>query len=141
MTAKKRTDVIIDGKVYTISGYEEEEYLQKIASYINAKIQESNEDEGFRRLPLETRYTLLALNITDEFFKAKDAIEKSQLDTQQQEKEIYDLKHDLISDQIKIEDYENKIKALEGEKQELLLQKSKLEASLEDALLGDMKND
>ena len=38
MTAKKSAEVIIDGKVYTLSGYEEEGYLQKVASYINNKI-------------------------------------------------------------------------------------------------------
>lgn len=33
MSAKTDTEVIIDGKVFTISGYESEEYLQKVASY------------------------------------------------------------------------------------------------------------
>ena len=63
------------------------------------------------------------------------------MDMDQKEKEIYALKHDLIADQIKIENYEEKISALETDKQELLVQKSKLEASLEDALLGDITED
>ena len=33
MSAKNDTEVIIGGKVFTISGYESEEYLQKVASY------------------------------------------------------------------------------------------------------------
>ena len=40
MAAKTDAEVIIDGKVYTLSGYESEEYLQKIASYLNGKIAE-----------------------------------------------------------------------------------------------------
>ena len=35
MALKSDTEVIIGGKVYTISGYESEEYMQKVASYIN----------------------------------------------------------------------------------------------------------
>ena len=35
MSAKKNTEVLIGGKKYTISGYEEEEYLQRVATYIN----------------------------------------------------------------------------------------------------------
>lgn len=141
MAAKKSAEVIIDGKVYTLSGYEEEDYLQKVGAYINNKISEFNEMEEFCRLSADTRSTLLALNIADDYFKAKESVDKYQMDMDQKEKEIYDLKHDLIADQIKLENYEEKIKALEADKQELLVQKSKLEASLEDALLGDIAED
>ena len=37
MSSKNTTEVIIGGKVFTLGGYESEEYLQKIASYINNK--------------------------------------------------------------------------------------------------------
>ena len=30
MSAKTNAEVVIDGKVYTLSGYEGEEYLQKV---------------------------------------------------------------------------------------------------------------
>ena len=42
MAAKNNTEVIIDGKVYTLSGYESQEYLQKVATYINDKIAASS---------------------------------------------------------------------------------------------------
>ena len=42
MSAKTNAEVVIGGKVYTLSGFESEEYLQKIASYINTKISEAN---------------------------------------------------------------------------------------------------
>ena len=38
MSPKTDTEVIIGGKVFTLSGYESEDYMQKIASYINGKI-------------------------------------------------------------------------------------------------------
>lgn len=136
MTAKKSAEVIIGGKVYTLSGYEEEAYLQKVAAYINSKLNEFNEIDEYRRFSVDTKATLVELNIADDFFKAKDQIEKYEEDMELKEKEIYDLKHDLIANQIKVESLEESVKTLERENKELLMLKSKLEASLEDALLG-----
>ena len=88
MTAKKSAEVIIDGKVYTLSGYEEEGYLQKVGTYINNKINEFNEMDEFRRLSADTRHTLIALNIADDYFKAKESVDKYEFDMEQKEKEI-----------------------------------------------------
>ena len=75
MSAKNDTEVIIGGKVFTISGYESEEYLQKVASYINNKYIEYQKIDSFHRLPIETQNVLLHLNIADDYFKAKNQIE------------------------------------------------------------------
>ena len=40
MSPKTDTEVLIGGKVFTLSGYESEDYMQKIASYINNKMTE-----------------------------------------------------------------------------------------------------
>ena len=50
MSSKTDTEVIIGGKVFTLSGYESEEYLQKVASYLNNKMNEYQKIDGFRRL-------------------------------------------------------------------------------------------
>ena len=49
MAEKTDTEVLIGGRVFTLSGYESEEYLQKIALYINNKVSEYNKVEGFKR--------------------------------------------------------------------------------------------
>ena len=71
MSPKTDTEVIIGGKVFTLSGYESEDYMQKIASYINGKITEYGKLDGFRRQPLDKQNILLQLNIADDYFKAK----------------------------------------------------------------------
>ena len=71
MAVKTDTEVIIGGKVLTLSGYESEEYLQKVASYINNKLAEYGRVESFRRQPVDTQHVLLELNIADDYFKAK----------------------------------------------------------------------
>lgn len=136
MSEKTSAEVIIGGKVYTLSGYESEEYLQRVAAYINNKMNEFKGMEELRRFSNDMRATLLQLNIADDYFKAKALVEKLEQEIEQKDKEIYDLKHDLISNQIKAESDEKARKKLEAENQELLLNKAKLEASLEDSLLG-----
>ena len=103
MAAKTSAEVVIDGKVYTLSGYEGEEYLQKVAAYINNKISEFDGIEDYRHIPLNMKNTLIQLNIADDYFKAKAQVEKLERDLENKEKELYDLKHDLISNQVKRE--------------------------------------
>jgi cell division protein ZapA len=135
MSAKTSAEVIIDGKVYTLSGYEGQEYMQKVAAYVNGKINEFDAIEDYRHLPLNMKATLIQLNIADDYFKAKAQVEKLEHDIEQKDKDIYDLKHDLISNQVKTETAEASLKELEAQNKELLLNKARLEATLEDKLL------
>ena len=140
MSAKTNAEVVIDGKVYTLSGYEGEEYLQKVGAYINSKINEFDSIDEYRHLPLNMKATLIQLNIADDYFKAKDKAEKLEHDMELKEKEIYDLKHELISNQVKTETAEERAAKLEAENKELLLNKSRLEEALEEQLLDKNKN-
>ena len=135
MSAKTSAEVVIDGKVYTLSGYEGEEYLQKVAAYINSKINEFDAMDNTRHLPWNMKDTLIQLNIADDYFKAKAQVEKLEHELEMKERELYDLKHDLIACKIKTQSADERIKELETENKELLLNKTRLEATLEDALL------
>lgn len=115
MSVKTDTEVIIGGKVFTLSGYESEEYLQKVASYINNKLSEYNKIESFRRQPQDTQNVLMQLNLADDYFKAKKQISLLEEEIQSKEKELYNLKHELIASQIKLENMEKNIKGLQTE--------------------------
>lgn len=115
MSSKTDTEVIIGGKVLTLSGYESEEYLQKVASYINNKLNEYNKVDSFRRQPMDKQSVLLQLNIADDYFKAKKQITILEEELQAKEKELYDLKHELISSQIKLESSEEQVRSLQQE--------------------------
>lgn len=115
MSTKTDTEVIIAGKVFTLSGYESEEYLQRVASYINNKIAEYNKVDSFKRQSLDTQNVLLQLNIADDYFKAKKQISLLEEELQNKEKEMYDLKHELIASQIKLENTEKSVKSLQTE--------------------------
>ena len=53
MSAKTSAEVVIDGKVYTLSGYEGEEYLQKVASILT--------ERSMSLLPLKNTGTFLSI--------------------------------------------------------------------------------
>ncbi len=133
MSAKTDTEVIIGGKVFTLSGYESEEYLQRVASYINNKMTEYGKVDSFRRQPLDTQNVLLQLNIADDYFKAKKQISLLEEDIQSKEKELYDLKHELITSQIKLENTEKNVKSLQAEINENAKKMIRMEMELKDA--------
>ena len=55
MPAKNTIKVLIGGKIITLSGYESEEYLQSVASYMNHKLAQLSELPGYNRQPVETK--------------------------------------------------------------------------------------
>ncbi len=129
-SSKNCTEVLIGGKVFSLSGFESEEYLQKVSTYLNHKITECSNIDGYRRQSAETRSTLLALNIADDYFKAKRQGAVLEQDVEQKDKEMYDLKHELISTQIKCEGLEQELEKLKEEKQQLQMRIVKMEAEM-----------
>ena len=132
MSAKTSAEVVIDGKVYTLSGYEGEEYLQKVASYINGKINEFTSIEEYRHIPLNMKNTLIQLNIADDYFKARKQGGTLESDIEAKDKEMYDLKHELISAQIKLENAEKQGKELQKQLNEDAKKIVRLETELKD---------
>ena len=135
MASKTDTEVIIGGRVFTLCGYESEEYLQKVASYINNKLVEYGKVDSFRRQNVDMQNVLLQLNIADDFFKAKKQISAMEEDMEAKEKELYDLKHELIAAQIKLENCEKSLKSLRDENHEKDKKIIRLETELKEQKL------
>ena len=129
-SAKHFTEVLIGGKVYTLSGFEGEEYLQKVSSYLNHKINQCSSSEGYRKQNADTRNVLLAINIADDYFKAKKQGDSMENDIEMKDKEMYDLKHELISAQIKVDNMEKEILKMKDENNDLQMQIVKLETEI-----------
>lgn len=132
MAVKTDVEVIIGGKMFTLSGYESEEYLQKVASYINNKTNEYNKVDAFKRQPFDRQSVLLQLNIADDYFKAKKQIDVLEEEVKTKEKELYDLKHELISTQIKLENLEKNNKHMQTELNESAKKIVRLETEIKD---------
>ena len=117
MAKKNTAEVLINGKIYTISGYESTAYLQKVAVYLNEMEDKVSQMEGYRRLGSEEKQLLKNMNLADEYFKAYDAKEQLEKELENREKEIYSLKHDLIDARMEKDNLMKRIQELEGELQ------------------------
>ena len=103
MKKENQTEVLIDGKVYAISGEEKTDYIQKVAQFVNEKLQEVRTIPGYKRMEEEYRELLLNLNIADAYFKEKEAFERLSAEMEEKERELYAVKHDMVSTQMKLE--------------------------------------
>lgn len=129
-SSKNYTEVLIGGKVFTLSGFESEEYLQKISTYLNHKLEECTSVEGYNRQSAETRSILLAINIADDYFRAQRQGNALESDVEAKDQEMYDLKHELISTQIKATNLESELKKAKADNQQLQMKIVKLETEL-----------
>lgn len=132
MSSKTQTEVIIDGKIYTLSGYESEEYLQKVASYINGKIAEFKTTEGYSKLNQDMQRVLLNLNVADDYFKAKKQADSLENEIESRDKQLYDVKHEVIALQIKLETALKEAESYKNEISELQKQIVRLETQIKD---------
>ena len=79
------------------------------------------------------RTDMMYLNIADDYFKAKKMADSISLDIENKDKEIYDLKHELIAAQIKAESSAKEIKELKSEINKYQKNIVKLETELNDS--------
>lgn len=104
MAKKNTTEVIIDGKIYQLSGTESDIYMQQVASYLNTKIAEFKKAvNGYHKYDEEVKALLLQLNICDDLFASRREIARVREAMEEKEKEAYSAKHDLINVQMKLE--------------------------------------
>lgn len=113
MAKKNAAEVLINGKIYTISSYESTAYLHKVASYLNEMEEKVSQMEGYRRLASEEKQLLKNMNLADMYFKANEAKEQLERDAEHKDKEIYSLKHDLIDAKLEKEKLLQQIQELE----------------------------
>ena len=130
MATKNVTQVLIGGKIYTLGGYESEEYLQRVAAYLNGKITEVKGLEGYSRLSSETKGLLLNLNTADDYFKMKRKAEELSAQLSAKDKELYEIKHELISAQMKLESTEKTLSSVQDDQKEAQKRIVQLETQL-----------
>ncbi|MDF2944489.1 MAG: hypothetical protein K0S01_3347 [Herbinix sp.] len=125
-------EVIINNKRYTLSGYESEEYLQKIASYINGKHVEFRNKDAYKFLDSELKNILMQINIADDYYKMRDKINEIEKENETKSNEIFDLKHEVISTQTKLDSAQREIEDLKKELYEAQKKIVRLETELND---------
>ena len=126
-------EVIINDKRYTLSGYESEEYLQRVASYINSKHNEFRSRDAYKFLDSDLKNILIQINIADDYHKAREKVKELEDENKEKGNEIFDLKHELITAQTKLLSSDKEIEALKSELNESQKKIVRLETELKEA--------
>ncbi|MDR1664364.1 MAG: cell division protein ZapA [Clostridiales bacterium] len=71
-----KVDAVIGGEIITLVSGEDEEYMQKLARYINRKLDEIKAMKTTASLNEKTKALVIALNIADDFYKTADKLTK-----------------------------------------------------------------
>lgn len=105
MSHKNDTTVLIGGNVYTLAGTESEEYIQRVALYINNKLEEIKKSENAKKLNTRLMSILLEINIADDYFKAREKTEELEKLLVSKDEVIENLEKELKELRLKLEEY------------------------------------
>lgn len=108
MSNKQEVKVIVLGQVLTLKSEESIEHIQKVATYVNMKMEELHKSDYSKHLNTKYMNIFLALNIADDYMKSRDKIESvnksngnheaAQLDLQNRINELLEEKATLQSE-------------------------------------------
>lgn len=112
---KNDIEVIINNRRYTLSGFESEEYLQKIATFLNNKIGEMKRQDSYKTLDNDMKSIMMQINLADEYFRIKRQLTESEEDSDSKSNEIYSLKHEIMDLKTKLEKAEADIDRLHAD--------------------------
>lgn len=101
--AKNVIEVVIAGKIVSVSGEEDAAYMTEVAAFINDKLLEIQKTENYAKLSAEHKQILLGMNLADEYFREKKKNEILESELELKDKELYSLKHELINLQLDLE--------------------------------------
>ncbi|WP_058485047.1 cell division protein ZapA [Defluviitalea phaphyphila] len=108
MNEKNKIEVIIGGNVYTLVGEESQEYIQKVALYIDKKMNEVKQIESSKKLSTSLISILTSINVADDLFKVKKELQDAY-------KKIEDLKKQINEKNSQIKDYEKELENMQAE--------------------------
>jgi len=136
MNKKNDAQVMILNKPYTLSGFESDEYLQRIAYFINSTYDEVKKQEFYNSMDMETKHVLLCINLADEYCKVKQRNEELKSDFERQADEIGSLRREIL-------EYKSKLESAAKEQEllkEKIVEEQKKIVKLETELTAEKKN-
>ena len=101
--SKNVTEVVIAGKIISISGEEDAAYMTAVASFINGKLLELQKTKNYNKLSAEFKQIMLGMNLADEYFREKKKNQILESELELKDKELYSLKHELINVKLDLE--------------------------------------
>lgn len=100
---KNTIEVVIGGKIITVSGEEDAAYMSEVAAFVNDKLAELEKMKNYKRLSADQKQILLGMNLADEYFCEKRKNKLLESEAEAKDRELYNLKNELINLQIELE--------------------------------------
>lgn len=100
---KNTIEVVIGGKIITVSGEEDAAYMSEVAAFVNDKLTELEKMKNYKRLSADQKQILLGMNLADEYFREKKKNQLLESESELKDRELYNLKNELINLQIELE--------------------------------------
>jgi len=120
MAMTNKIDVVIGGKVLTIRSEESAEHVQRIAMYVDQKIQMLKEKNLTAVVDERLRAVLIALNLADDYFKVKDLYTAQEITFQKVAKETVKLEKENATLKNQMKKLQAKLDKVTGEFEEFL---------------------
>ena len=108
---KNTVEVVISGEIVTLTGVESVEYIQRVARYLDEKINQLQQEKKVSGIHSFAKTLLISINIADDLFKALAQNEKK-------ESELQNMKEKLQKSQAEIETLRSRVEALQVESAE-----------------------
>ncbi len=131
-----KVDVVIGGEIFTLVSGENDEYIQRLAKYINAKFNEILTSKSHANINPQMRSLLIAINIADDLFKERDKLLELQSGSDIAEGLLAELdalreRYDELSEYNR--QLAEELKTLNEERSELIEKNAALQRDLEDS--------
>ncbi len=110
MEQNNEVQVVIGGKVLTMSGSEDEMQIQRVAACVNRMIKKLEGTEVYHSLPADIKPLLIELNIAEELIRVQEREKELENDLQLRDNELAELKQTLADTQLALERLEGKSK-------------------------------
>lgn len=122
MSNKNRTIVRIAGREYSLVSNDTDEYMQKVAIYVNRKMAETHKNNN--KLSTMMIAVLASLNITDELLRCKDELQNQQEVLRKCNDELNTLKNEL-------DKKKNETETIKKHNEEIKLELARKEAEIQ----------
>ncbi len=113
MTEKRKVDITIDGRNFTVVGSETEDYVKSLAAYLDSKMKEVLDKNT--KLSYSTAAILTAFNIADQYYKTSIKLNEIKEKTKEPVEEYTVLKETMEEAKKYIEELEKQLNKYEKE--------------------------
>ena len=111
---KINTEIIIDGKTFTVSGGEDPAHVRELTEYINRKLERLKNDPDYSRQPYGVRQLLVMVDFAEDYFREREKTKEADERFAAKEAEFYDLRREMVSLQMEMDE----LKAREKQREE-----------------------